>query len=388
MASIRIDIGNVQSTLRNIQSTHKSLTSTKEKFSVSANKIDYTIRQQRSSTGASIGVSINAINNKLNHIDNKLKNIERVIDFATAKYTETENKVVNSLVKEYLDNKSNKSFLLNGNKGESGLITKVWDKAASIFDIIDTLSSKVSDIIQSSTATFNAMVQCIIPYAKELKIDFKNGTYRVLGKTEFVRDLGLARWYKPSTVASKPNVDKIFKNIQAYDKISKLSSKLSGFMDNAGKWIGGVGAVFVGVNEFFLENKGKPVGEKVTDTTIEVGLQIGKVAASTAVGTSVGTWAGGILGTFLGGPLGTAVGAAVGAALGTGISIGLTYLTDKVIDKVLDMDLNNDGKGFKDTVKDYIGNAANNVSEFVGNIGRNITGNGIAKSSNYTLISA
>lgn len=388
MASIRIDISNVNSTLRSMKTAHSDFNNTKSSFSKSASRIDYTIRQKEASNDLTIDSSINTINNKLNSIDNRLKDIERVVEFAITKYTDTENKVTNLLVKEYLDNKKIKDFNLNGGKEKGGVIENIWNKVSSIFDIIDTLSSKVTDFIEATTATFNAMIQCIIPYAKELKLDFKNGTYRVLGKAEFVKDLGLARWYKPSTVASKPNVDKIFKNIQAYDKISKLSSKLSGIMDNAGKWMVGIGAVFVGVNEFFFENKGKPVGEKVTDTTIEIGIQIGKVAASTAIGTSVGTWAGGILGTFLGGPLGTAAGAAVGAALGTGIGIGVTWLTDKVIDKVLDVDLNNDGKGFKDTVKDLIGNAANNVSEFIGNIEKNIMGNGIAKSSNQTLVYA
>lgn len=379
MAAIRIDISNVKSTLSNMKEMRININNTKNQFQSNAKGIDDKIKKKVIRNNVSIVSSINSINSKLDSIDTMIKDIENTIRFATDKYDEAEDRINKKLVKEYLNNISANNNHFNTNKDGNDFISKSINKAMSVVDFLDDWSSKITDFISASTAVFNALVTAIIPYAKNLKIKFQNGTYRVLGNIDTVRELGLARWYKSSTVQSKPNVDKIFKNIQSYEKIDNLSNKSLKYMDEFGDKLNILGGVLVGVNEFFVENKGKQIGERITDTTIEVGVFAFKAAAGAAIGNSIGTWVGGIAGSLLGGPAGTVLGVAIGSAIGTGVGIAATWVVDKIIDEAINVDLNKDGKGAKDTIKDFIGNAANNASEFLFDTGRQISGNGVSR---------
>lgn len=230
MAIIKIDINNVESTLKGMRLTQKTVTTTKENFLASANKIDYEIRKQVGHSGYSIGTSISTINNKLNSIDNKLKNIEKVISFATTKYTQTENKVIKnlSLCEIKVGELTNQKIKGEDPHGDNGI--KINDIKDSGVNINET-DVEERDILNKITAFFEDA-------SKEFANDVKDETGDIISNIYTDGIEGFVEWARGENFQTllnpNPNADRVLIDpefINNIDNIGKFSKK---FFDNFG----------------------------------------------------------------------------------------------------------------------------------------------------------
>lgn len=323
MTMIKIDISNVESTLKSMKLTQKTVTTTKENFLSSANKIDYEIRKQVGSSGASIGTSISTINNKLNSIDNKLKNIEKVISFATTKYTQTENKVIknSSLFEVKVSELTNPEVKgENPHRGNGRKINYIKDNGANI----NETDVEERGILNKITAFFEDVFKGFANDAKDEAIDITSDIYTG-GIEEFVE------WAKGENFQTlldpNPNSDRVLIDSEFINKIDNIGKFSEEFFGNLGFF--SLGLDYGGLIIEALESEQgfwKTASEIVVET-IPFVLKFTGAAILGLCGVTFGL-------------------SGIAAIAATAVSaFALTWVSDKVVDFI-----------FNDDVKDYLKN--------------------------------
>lgn len=323
MAGIKINISKVESTLKDMKTTHRNLTNTRDKFSLSVNKIDYTIRQQRSSTGASIGSSISSINNKLNSIDNRLRNIERVIGFATSKYTETENKIIKDsrLFEISIGELTNPNLKGEKPQGDnSGKINDVKDNDVNI----NKTDVEENGPLSAITAFFKDMFKDFTNDLKDDAVDVTSNMYND-GIDEFVE------WARSENFKNlldpNPNGDKVLIDSGFINDIDGLGKCTSEFFKNFGFFTIGLDYGGLIVEELKKGNNGFKTFTEILVETIPFVLKFTGAAILGFCGVTFGL-------------------TGIAAIAATAVSaFALTWVSDKVVDWV-----------FNDNVKDYLKN--------------------------------